>query len=264
MRSVKKIPLLKAAEEEFPEYNREKLFAFILCGDILVDGMTIRNPKEKIPETSLLHLKNEKHISRGWYKLDHALESWNLPVKDKIFIDAGSSTGGFTEALLERGAAKVYAIDVGFNQLDFTLRRDPRVEAMEKTNIMHVESLIPAPDAAVADLSFRSIQGAAAKLLELTKESWLIALIKPQFELKKWEATFDGVIRDPDLLVRILLSVRESLLSEDVFIQKIIASPIPGRKGNREFLVYLNRSAGLSDVMFKEQILTLIDFSKNS
>jgi 23S rRNA (cytidine1920-2'-O)/16S rRNA (cytidine1409-2'-O)-methyltransferase len=159
------------------------------------------------------------------------------------WIDAGCSTGGFTDCLLQHGAPLVYAVDVGEGQLDWRLRRDPRVKTMEGTNIMSLRraDLDPLPARAVADLSFRSLQGAARQILELTSEGWGIFLVKPQFELRQPLAGFHGVLRDPDAIRATVEGLLQRLAVEGVGVEKGIPSPISGRKGNREFLLLLRR-----------------------
>lgn len=219
--------------------ERERLLALVLCRDVLVNGGRITDPRELVSFDDVIDIREGGYVSRGGIKLQHALDTWRVDVKDKVFIDAGASTGGFTHCLLDYGARRVYSVDVGYNQLSYQLRRDPRVVVMEQTNIMAVEDLDPAPHAAVADLSFRSIGGAAPHILSQTTEHWLIALIKPQFELQHELPTFDGVVRDAAVQRTILKKVSTALYEEGVGVERITASPIPGKKGNREFLALL-------------------------
>ena len=150
-----------------------------------------------------------KYVSRGGFKLEKALSEFGMDVTGLVMLDAGSSTGGFTDCLLQNGAKAVHSVDVGFNLLDFKIRNDSRVVVHEKQNIMTLtkEALVPAPQAAVADLSFRSIKGAASHILDLVGDTWLIALIKPQFEVPKWQENFFGVVDDPDLMRQTLTNV---------------------------------------------------------
>ncbi len=236
---MKRLPLLDLLCREYPDDERERLFALIMCRKVIVDGGRIANPKELVRVDAQITLADEQFVSRGGKKLEHALSCWKIDVEGKSFIDAGASTGGFSHCLISHGAKRVYSVDVGYNQLSYQLRTDSRIVVMEQTNIMHVNDLDPQPDAAVADLSFRSISGAASHILGQTKERWLIALIKPQFELQQDDPTFDGVIKDDSVISLVLLRVFSQLQEEGIFISKFIASPILGTKGNREYLALL-------------------------
>ncbi len=254
---------------------------------MLVNGERIRDPALRVAADALIEMPSrQRYVSRGGEKLHAALEEWSAPVRGKVFLDAGASTGGFTDCLLQFGARAVHAVDVGYNQLDYRLRRDSRVIVHERTNLMHLESLDPPADAAVADLSFRSLRGAARKLLSLSGEGWAIVLVKPQFEfasaLKRAGAgrspgsrgrgrspvrgrsaprdvadfnsatNFEaGVVRDPDVLQEILLSLRRDLAADGITVQGELASPVAGRRGNREFLFLL--TSGVSEYQPKEE-----------
>ena len=174
-------------------------------------------------------------------------------------LDAGSSTGGFSDCLIQNGAKAVHSVDVGFNLLDFKLRSDNRVIVHEKQNIMTLqkEDLDPAPQAAVADLSFRSINGAASHVLDLVGGTWMIALIKPQFEVPKWQENFFGVVEDPVLMRSTLENVHERLASDEVGIFDATVSPIKGHKGNTEFLAMLRKGQGMDCKDFLERTLEI-------
>jgi len=236
---MKTLPLFELLTKTYPDIPKERLYSFILCREVSVDGGRIINPKERIPITASLEIVQDTYVSRGGVKLKHALLKWGITPAEKVMIDAGSSTGGFTDCLLKEKALKVYAIDVGYNQLDFSLRIHPKVVVMERTNIMEVGELDPRPHAAVADLSFRSIRGAAEKILSLTREGWMIALIKPQFEIDEYIQDFNGVVSDDELLLKILTATCTELNEEGAGVVRIAASPILGRKGNREFLALI-------------------------
>jgi len=231
-------PLLDLLAALYPETPREALFARVLCGEVVVDGSVLRDPKVAVPADAEVVLSSKRFVSRGGFKLDPVLEAWRLPVEGKVFLDAGSSTGGFTDALLQRGATLVHAVDVGTGQLDWKLRADPRVIVREGTNIMAVTALDPPPAAAVADLSFRSLRGAASKVLSLTTDGWLVALIKPQFEWVDPPAEFQGVVPDaqwPAILERL----EQDLGAEGVELAELLPSAVRGRKGNQEYLAKL-------------------------
>jgi len=239
MKKLSKTPaLLDLLVVLFPESPRERLFSRVLCGDVLVDGAILRDPKVKVSSEAEIVLSSKRFVSRGGFKLDPVLEAWGVPILGKVFLDAGCSTGGFTDALLQRGASLVHAVDVGTGQLDWKLRADPRVLVKEGTNVMALDSLDPPPDAAVADLSFRSLRGAASRILSLTAEGWMVALIKPQFEWIDPPSDFQGIVPDTRL-EEILTTLEGDLRKEGVLLKERVASSVRGRKGNQEFLARL-------------------------
>lgn len=196
----KKTPLLKKLCQDFPEFSKDRLLAYVVCRNVLANGELVTDPKAKIDEDSDISFTFDRYVSRGGLKLEAALSAFDVSVKGLVVLDAGASTGGFTDCLLQHEARLVHSVDVGYNQLDWKLRADNRVLVHEKTNIMAVEALDPVPDAAVCDLSFRSIKGAASHILSLCNDTFLLGLIKPQFEVPRWEKDFTGVIHDPSLL----------------------------------------------------------------
>jgi len=235
----KKQPLLNLLTGRFPEESREALFAKVLCGDVFVDGVATRSPKDLFEPNVEIVLSSQGFVGRGGFKLDPILEAWKISVAGRVFLDAGCSTGGFTDALLQRGATGVHAVDVGTGVLDWKLRADERVWVHEGTNVMSLDVLDPQPHAAVADLSFRSLRGAAAKILGLTIDHELIALAKPQFEWKNPPPSFDGVVAE-DRIPEILDELKEDLQREGVVWKKAAPSSVRGRRGNQEFLVWLS------------------------
>ncbi|MFW5827817.1 MAG: TlyA family RNA methyltransferase, partial [Alkalispirochaeta sp.] len=203
-----------------------------------------------------LAIAPRRFVSRGGEKLEAALAAWHLEAASRVWLDAGASTGGFTDCLLQRGAPAVHAVDVGYNQLDYSLRSDSRVHVRERTNIVSItrDELDPPPDAAVCDLSFRSLRGVLRTILSLTREGWGIALLKPQFELaaeQRRRRTPDGealdagggVIQGPDRTAVIHRVCRDLSEDEGVAVHQQLDSPITGRDGNREVLLLV----GLSD-----------------
>ena len=236
---MRKVRFLEFLVNSHPEIDHKELYARILCGEVIVGGETVKDPNRMVDPRQPVRFIGKSFASRGGEKLNAALDAWNLHVEGKIFVDAGSSTGGFTDCLLRRGAKCVHAVDVGYNQLAYGLRSDRRVISHERVNIMEVEFLDPAPDAAVADLSFRSLRGAAKHILSLTTERWMVALVKPQFEWRVPDSSFTGVVEDPSHVRVILDDLIDDLRREAVRAELIIESPIRGRKGNREFLCLL-------------------------
>lgn len=247
------IVLLQALRQRFTDQSSDQLTAKVVCRKVRVDGEVVTDPKQPIAKDAQIEIdEEEQYVSRGGYKLEGALAAFSLDVRDLTLLDAGSSTGGFTDCLLRSGAAVVHAVDVGYNQLDYRLRTDDRVIVHERTNIMDVSELSPQPDAAVCDLSFRSIVGAASHILSLCKEgAFLVALIKPQFETPKGMAGFDGVIREREVLTHVIDDVLAALIEEGVGIVALAKSPITGAKGNIELFALLQRTQGAD----KERLL---------
>lgn len=255
----RKKPLLQLLISEYEGiYTKDQLTAFIACKNVFVNGELCTDPRQNISVKSALTLSFEQYVSRGGYKLEHALDAFSLDVRNMVMLDAGSSTGGFTDCLLQRGAKLVHSVDVGYNQLDWRLRTDERVIVHEKQNIMTLESLDPLCEGAVCDLSFRSIGSAASHILSLTTQKWLLALIKPQFEVPKGLEEFSGVITDTSLLVEVMESVYDLLASEEVGIHALTISPITGHKGNREFLALLKPSEGMNRESFTHSLIELL------
>ena len=213
-----------------------------------MNGERVRDPQRPIAVGAAVERTREPPLaSRAGYKLQHALIRFGVSVADKVLLDAGSATGGFTDCLLRHGARHVHCVDVAHGALTYRLRRDPRTSVHERTNVMHLsgDSLQPPPDGAVCDLSFRSLRGAAARLLGLTGESWLVALIKPQFELAAAPAArasgtrFDGRVIGPDAITAVVTALVRDLAAEAVVVRGCTPAPVRGRRGNREVLALL-------------------------
>jgi 23S rRNA (cytidine1920-2'-O)/16S rRNA (cytidine1409-2'-O)-methyltransferase len=226
--------------------SRAKAQALIMAGQVRVAGQTALKPATAIPADAELTVDSgPRFVSRGGEKLDAALEAFAIDATGLICADVGSSTGGFTDCLLQRGAARVYAIDVGKGILHWKLRNDPRVVVMEETNARFVESLPERIDFVTIDASFISLK----ILLPVVKrwnqgdgigEKGVVALIKPQFEAgRKDVARGDGVIRDPEIHRQVLNDVLTYAVQEGFGIHGLIKSPLLGPKGNAEFLVWL-------------------------
>jgi 23S rRNA (cytidine1920-2'-O)/16S rRNA (cytidine1409-2'-O)-methyltransferase len=243
---VRKLSLIDLLKSLYPGHGEHELRARILRGHVSVGGVKILKPGTPVAADAPVELRPAPpFVSRGGQKLAAAIDAWHVDCGGAGWIDAGSSTGGFTDCLLQRGAPLVYAVDVGDGQLDWKLRGDPRVRPMEKTNVMSLmpADLVPRPGRAAADLSFRSLQGAARHILGLTTEGWGIFLVKPQFEIRNAGDDFRGVVRDTGTLRGVVLDLVHRLAAEGVQVDKGLQSPLAGRKGNREFL-FLLRLAG--------------------
>ncbi len=242
----RKLPLARVAAAALAPLSREEVSARILCGEVLVAGERVRDPKRLVDADAEIRLQEPRRfVSRAGLKLDHVVRLWELPVSGGVFVDAGCSTGGFTECLLRSGARRVYAVDVGRNQLDYALRRDPRVVALEGTNVMDLRraTFEEPPRAAVADLAFRSLRGAARHLLRLVTDGWLVALAKPQFEWIRPARAFDGVVRDAAVVRDVLLALVRDLWAEGAFLMRASVVPLRGRRGNAEVMLELRVQA---------------------
>ena len=230
--------------------SRAKAQAMIMAGQVRVADQVTLKPATAVSADSVLTVDSgPRFVSRGGEKLDAALEAFHVDVSGLTCVDVGSSTGGFTDCLLQRGAAKVYAIDVGKGILHWKLRNDRRVVVMEETNARYVESLPEPVSLVTVDASFISL-----KILLPVVKKWniggkakeergeIVALIKPQFEAgKKDVARGDGVIRDPEIHRQVLLDVLGFAQTEGFQIRGLIKSPLLGPKGNAEFLVWVNQ-----------------------
>jgi len=221
--------------------SREKAQALILAGQVLVNGQKADKAGANIGVDATIELLAQpRYVGRGGLKLEAALDRFAISADGKICLDVGSSTGGFTDCLLQRGAARVYAIDVGTGQLDWKLRNDPRVIVQEQVNARYLtREQVPQPIAlAVCDVSFISITmilPALAGLLD--KDAEMVILVKPQFELDRDQVGKGGIIRDPALHLRACQRV-ETAVQQLGFHTQIIPSPILGAEGNREFLLH--------------------------
>jgi 23S rRNA (cytidine1920-2'-O)/16S rRNA (cytidine1409-2'-O)-methyltransferase len=231
-------PLLEVLQAMEPGADREDLLARILCGEVRVDGARIRDPR--FPVGGEVGLVRRAFVSRGGLKLEGALAAHGPGVEGLCLLDAGCSTGGFTDCLLQRGAAKVYAIDVGKGILDWRLRNDPRVAVMEGRNVRYLEALPEPIDLLTADVSFISL-----RLLFPVFRGWMKAeaeaavLIKPQFEAGRGKVGKGGVVRDPAVHRAVLEEVLHSAQGAGFATAGLIRSPLTGPAGNVEFLAHL-------------------------
>lgn len=226
--------------------SRERARALIMAGQVVVNDHLADKAGTQVSADADIRLKGEDipFVSRGGLKLARALDEFGLEVADLVAIDVGASTGGFTDCLLQRGARKVYAVDVGYGQLAWKLRQDCRVVNLEKTNIRYLEpeALAESPDLAVIDASFISLDKVLPPTLRLVRDGGaVVALIKPQFEVGKGEVGKGGVVRDENKhrdVVANVVALAESLGLE---VCGVTESPILGPKGNREFLIHLRK-----------------------
>ncbi|HUU51378.1 MAG TPA: TlyA family RNA methyltransferase [Nitrospinota bacterium] len=241
--------------------GRERAKALILAGKVFVDGTIINKAGTKVSSSSNIKIKqnSSSYVSRGGEKLEGFFKAFPLDLKDKIAMDIGASTGGFTHFLLERGVKKVYAIDVGYGQLDWHLRNDPRVINMEKVNIRYLDpSMIKDRiNLATIDVSFISLELVLPLVFRLLAQNGeVIALIKPQFEVGKEEVEKKGIIRDKTKHKKVLLKIAQLSKKMGWKVKGMMRSPLLGAKGNIEFFIYLSSSKDSSD---REDIETYID-----
>jgi 23S rRNA (cytidine1920-2'-O)/16S rRNA (cytidine1409-2'-O)-methyltransferase len=227
--------------------SRERAKRLILAGQVRINAQTARKPSDSVkPGDELTLDAQEKFVSRGGHKLEHALERFQLDVTGQTALDLGASTGGFTDCLLQRGAEKVFAVDVGQGQLAWKLRSDKRVVVMEKTNARHLQpqQFPAAADLAVIDCSFISLKKILPPAVPLLKPTGkIVALIKPQFEAGKAEADKGrGVITDEVVHRRVIHELQEFVASQaGLCWRSVVESPLLGPAGNKEFLVLIEK-----------------------
>lgn len=224
--------------------SRQRAQALIMAGKVLVNQVPVTKPGTRIRADDQVSLKGGDipFVSRGGIKLAHALSLFTIEVSGQICMDVGASTGGFTDCLLQAGAAKVLAVDVGYGQLAWKLRQDPRVVILERTNIrnMAVEKVPFAIELAVIDVSFISLRIVLPAVQKfLVKDAPIIALIKPQFEVGKNLVGKGGVVKDPHLHADVVHSLKQFCTTRGIQVLGLTTSPITGPKGNKEFLIHL-------------------------
>jgi 23S rRNA (cytidine1920-2'-O)/16S rRNA (cytidine1409-2'-O)-methyltransferase len=220
--------------------NRSKAQALIMAGVVLVDERPARKAGELVAdENSITLLEPPRFVSRGGEKLEHALSHFGIDLTGRVCADIGASTGGFTDAMLQRGAATVFAIDVGYGQIALELRNDPRVYVMDRTNARHLESLPLKVEFTSIDASFISLSKLFPAVQRISAPgAGVVALIKPQFEAGKGEVGKNGVVRDNKVHARILRDVVSSAAFNGLTFAGLTASPLKGPAGNIEFLGY--------------------------
>ena len=223
--------------------SRSKAQVHVMAGEVYVNGMKERVPSKLIDSNSTIEIKylSENYVSRGGHKLIAAIEHFNVKTENKICMDIGASTGGFTECLLRNGARKVYSIDVGYGQLDYKLRNDKRVVNIENTNARHInnKTIRDDPDLIVMDVSFVSITKFDGLFDSFsTKNNEFIGLIKPQFELSKNKIGRNGIVKNSSYRKESIDKVVSFLENYYRFVGQTIESPIKGAKGNVEYLVH--------------------------
>ena len=228
--------------------TRSQARSLIMEGRVRVNGTPATKAGANVPEDAQIEIERPRRfVSRGGEKLEHALETFAVDVTGKRALDVGASTGGFTDCLLQRGAQHVVAVDVGYGQLDWRLRNDPRVTVIERTNFRHLpDDAFEEPfDIIVVDASFISLRTILARAVAyLAPRGEIVALVKPQFEAGRERLGSGGVVRDPSVHRAVLREIRDAVATLSLRAVDVTASPLLGPAGNREFLMRLRRSDG--------------------
>ena len=225
--------------------NKSRAQASIMAGEVTVNGLTANKSGILVQDDVDVQLKEKmRYVSRGGLKLEHALKEFKIDVKGFTCLDVGASTGGFTDCLLQNGAKKVYALDVGYGQLDYKLRKDNRVIVMEKVNAHYPFDLPEKVDFATMDLSFISTTMVIPNVLpHLGAPGELVVLFKPQFEADREDVGKGGIIKDPEVHTRTLSKFFIWMNESRLRLINLAASPILGAEGNKEFLIYMRKIA---------------------
>ncbi|MEZ4592827.1 MAG: TlyA family RNA methyltransferase [Chloroflexota bacterium] len=247
---------LLVARELVP--TRSKAQGVILAGEVLVDGTMVDKPGTAVPLEANIELKAQlPYVGRGGFKLAGALETFALDVTGAICADVGACTGGFTDVLLQNGAVRVYAIDVGYGQLDWSLRQDERVVVMERTNARYLDSLDEPVNFVAIDVSFISLRLILPAVKQwLTSGASIVALIKPQFEAGPKQVGRGGIVKDTAVHRSVLLDLWHWFRENELGVQGLTTSPVTGADGNVEFLVWLR--AGEADGVLETAVEELL------
>lgn len=244
--------------------SRELAKAYIMAGNVYVDGQKEDKAGTKVAVTAKLEVKGNqmKYVSRGGYKLEKAMDVFGIRLDGKICLDIGASTGGFTDCMLQNGASKVYAIDVGYGQFAWKLRNDERVVCLEKTNVRYVthEQVPDEGDFASIDVSFISLTKVLPAVLGvLGEKGQLVCLIKPQFEAGREKVGKKGVVRDSSVHREVIEMIVEYARTQSLGILGLDFSPIKGTEGNIEYLIYLDKSrSGMHEDEVQARVDTVV------
>jgi 23S rRNA (cytidine1920-2'-O)/16S rRNA (cytidine1409-2'-O)-methyltransferase len=252
MKNITKIRIDNLLVERGIAESRQRAQAMILAGLVLAGDRVIDKAGCMLNQDVAIRIKGDANpfVSRGGLKLQGALQAFSLSVRDLVALDVGASTGGFTDCLLQAGAKKVYAIDVGYGQLAWKLRKDPRVVNIERTNIRFFDGsgIDDDIDITVIDASFISLRLVIPPVMKLIKEDALIlCLVKPQFEAGRKEVGKQGVIKDPHVHERVLEEIETFCRESGLEVMGRCDSPLLGPAGNREFFLYLKKTTAIAD-----------------
>lgn len=248
--------------------SREKAKASIMAGEIFVDGQRVDKAGEKIPVTASIEFKGKalKYVSRGGLKLEKAMKEFPIILQDKVCMDIGASTGGFTDCMLQNGAKKVFSVDVGYGQFAWKLRTDERVVCMERTNIRYVtlEDIGEPLDFASIDVSFISLKTIMPATVNLLKSKGeVVALIKPQFEAGREKVGKKGVVRDINVHKEVVYGIVDYLMENNLNVLGLSYSPIKGPEGNIEYLVYFTKDQEKKSDFNREMVENVVEASHN-
>ncbi len=252
-----KIRIDIALHEQGYAPSREKAKALIMTGNVFINNERVSKAGDMIPIDSVIEVKGGelKYVSRGGLKLEKAIELYNIDLSDCICMDIGASTGGFTDCMLKNSAKKVYAVDVGYGQLAWSLRTDERVVNMERTNIRYVthEQVVEELDFASIDVSFISLTLVLPVLKSLLKQGGeALCLVKPQFEAGKGKVGKKGVVRELSIHIEVLKKIYDFLMEHGFSINGATFSPIKGPQGNIEYLYYIKNEENTSKITFED------------
>lgn len=247
--------------------SREKAKRIIMEGSVFIGNERVSKPGDKIDEESEVYIKDNpiKYVSRGGLKLEKAINEFGLNLEDAISMDMGASTGGFTDCMIKEKAKKVYAVDVGYGQLDWSLRQDPRVVVMERTNIRNItrEDIEDELDFVSIDVSFISLKLVLPVAKMLMKDgAELVALIKPQFEAGKDKVGKNGIVKEKEIHLEVINSIVGFLAEIGLGPKNLSFSPITGAKGNIEFLVHAIK--GAESIIDSNMIEDIVDLAHNN
>lgn len=240
----KKLRLDSCLVEKGLVKSRHRARALIMAGKVIVDDMKRDKPGFCVNESAkiILNTDDNPFVSRGGLKLDNALKTISISVKDCVCLDIGASTGGFTDCLLQNGAKKIFSVDVGYGQLDWSLRNSPKVEVIERTNIRHMpyEKINQKVDIVVADTSFISLKIVIPSAEKFMRQGTaVLALIKPQFEAGKENISKGGVVRDEKVRKDVVEDITGFFKNRGYRVNEIIPSPVLGPKGNQEYIIFM-------------------------
>jgi len=244
--------------------TRSQAAAAVLAGEVRVNGQPVTKAGTLVtPDIEVTLKEQPRFVSRGGLKLERAFEEFPIDVTGRVALDAGASTGGFTDCLLQHGARKVIAVDVGYGQLDWKLRNDPRVDVLERTNIRGItqEMLSEAPSFATFDLSFISLKKVLQPVIDTLEEDFqAIALIKPQFEAGRGKVGKGGVVRDSNVRREVLEEIWSFIEESGWVVLGLTESPVRGPKGNREYLLYFAAdNQGYASKPDRNDVLAMLD-----
>jgi len=246
--------------------SREKARSLIMAGEVYLETARIDKPGTSVPEDCILTVKEQAipFVSRGGLKLDKAVRKYELTLRGKVAMDIGASTGGFTDCMLQNGASKVYAIDVGYGQLDWKLRNDPRVVVMERTNARNMDPgwFAEQPEFASIDVSFISVKLILPGMYQsLADGSKAVVLVKPQFEAGRGKVGKNGVVREKETHRQVVEETALFARSLGFCIEHIDYSPITGPKGNIEFLLVLSKNGDNSEENITEKVNDIVELA---